>query len=184
MGMDTAQYTHFLGHIPVFKGLGEADLADLARLFKLQRVPDGTVLCNEGELGDAVFILSAGRVEVMKRTAQGDLQPLAELTAPTVVGEMALLDRGPRSATVRVKGGAEVYRIACADFDVLRGQFNRAAYKVIHNLALVLCERLRDTNEKIESFFADPERSLAEMKARQARLWEQRQARRGPGGAE
>jgi CRP/FNR family transcriptional regulator, cyclic AMP receptor protein len=163
-------YRHFLGAIPVFRGLSDDELADLARSFRLQRVAAGEVVCKEGEPGDSAFVLASGTAEVTKRTAQGDEQVLAELVAPTIVGEMTLLDRAPRSATVRMKAGGELYRLGCAELDSLKAQYSRAAFKLVRNLALLLCERLRDTNDKINAFFEDPEKSLAEMRARQNRL--------------
>jgi CRP/FNR family transcriptional regulator, cyclic AMP receptor protein len=173
--MDAAGYRHFLANLPLFRGLTPDELADLARVLRLERVAAGQEICREGGPADAAFVIASGTALVLKKTAQGDEQLLAELGAPTVVGEMALLDRGARSASVRMKVGGELYRLSCTDFDALRAQYSRGAAKLVKNLALILCERLRDTNDRINAFFADPERSLDEMRARQNRLSASRQ---------
>jgi CRP-like cAMP-binding protein len=97
-------------------------------------------------------------------------QEIARVGAGAIVGEMALLDGQPRSATVSAVDAATLYRIDRAAFTVLRANLRPAAFKVIRTLARTLCARLREINGSIEEFWADPERSLAEMKERQAKV--------------
>ena len=163
-----------LANLPVFKGLTKHEIEEIVQLAQVQRLERGDILCAEGDVGDAVLFVQAGKVRILKRTAQKDHQILAELDAPTVIGEMALLNGAPRSATVQAVATVLVHRVSCVEFERLRLNWSRAAYKVVRNLALTLCERLRDTNEKIDSFFADPQASLAFLKKRQQRLWEKR----------
>jgi CRP-like cAMP-binding protein len=164
--------------LPVFKNLQDAEIADIVRIFKIEQKQDGQILCNEGDPGDCMYIVESGAVQISKKTEQGDLQVLATINAPTVVGEMALLDGAPRSATVKAVGSTQLYRIDRLQFGVLRNNWSTAAYKVIFNLATILCARLRSTNEKIDQFFQDPETALAKMKNRQNELWQRRQASR------
>lgn len=167
-------YVQFLSHLPVFASLTNSEIADIVRLFKPMSVAPGTLLCREGEPGTGIFVIEKGSVEIMKATVQGDTQVVAILPAPTVVGEMALIDGAHRSASARAVDAVTAYRIDCAEFNALRRAWNPSAYKVIYNLTRMLCDRLRDTNDKIEAFFADPHASLAAMQARQNDLLKQR----------
>lgn len=64
---------------------------------------DGEVICRQGEPGDRMFVLQAGRAEVL-REEEGTEVVVGELRAGEIFGEMAIIDRLPRSATVRSKG--------------------------------------------------------------------------------
>lgn len=174
-------YSKLLGHLPIFKGLTDTEAGDLAQLMHLEQKKEGTVLCAEGTPGDVVYILESGTAVAAKRTAQGDEQILATIEAPSVIGELALIDGAVRSATVRAKTQVAVYTIAVKDFEALRAKLHPGAHKILRNLALTLCDRLRETNERIGEFFADPEKSLAAMQKRQKELWKMRQGAPAPG---
>ena len=177
--MDHSHYARFLSHLPIFANLSGEEIADIARIFKPIKLEPGKVLCREGDLGDAMIVITSGQVKVEKSTVQGDEQLIATLTAPTVVGEMAILDGSARSATVTSIDSGDGYQIDRGEFDLLRNNGNVAAYKVIRNLGRMLCERLRDTNGLITAFFGDPNASLDLMQQRQKELWKKRLEERG-----
>jgi len=172
-------YFEALRKLPIFRGLSKDDVLEISRLFRTLNCEAGTVVCREGEAAKSVFVIETGCVRVEKATNHGDQQILAHLESPTVIGEVALLDGAPRSATVIADTTLKLHRIDRAEFDGLRAQFRPSAFKVVRNLAMMMCDRLRDTNEKIDSFFADPEASLAAMRQRQKELFQKRQANRG-----
>jgi CRP-like cAMP-binding protein len=68
---------------------------------------DEEVVCRQGERGDCMYVIQAGRAEVL-REEDGAEVVVGELTTGDVFGEMAIFEREPRSATVRVKGQARV----------------------------------------------------------------------------
>lgn len=71
---------------------------------------DGEVIVREGELGDCMYVVQAGRVEVVQSTKAG-VQLLAVLDAGDCFGEMAVFEREHRSATVRACGPARVLKV-------------------------------------------------------------------------
>lgn len=167
-----------LASLPVFKGLTPSDIKELTALFHFERKAPGEVLCTEGTPGDSIFVLLTGEAVVTRRTTQGDAQTLAKLKAPSVIGELALLDGAPRSASVRITQPSDYARIKVDEFNRLREAYNPVAYAVIRNLGLILCSRLRETNDKIAAFFDNPEKTMSAMQKRQKELWQQRQAER------
>jgi CRP-like cAMP-binding protein len=68
---------------------------------------DQEVVCCQGERGDCMYVIQTGRAEVL-REEDGAEVVVGELTTGDVFGEMAIFEREPRSATVRVKGQARV----------------------------------------------------------------------------
>lgn len=68
---------------------------------------DGEVICRQGESGGGMYIVQAGRATVV-REENGTTVFVTELTAGDIFGEMALVERQPRSATVRAAGTARV----------------------------------------------------------------------------
>ncbi|MBT6175970.1 MAG: cyclic nucleotide-binding domain-containing protein [Deltaproteobacteria bacterium] len=177
--MDHSHYAKFLSHLPVFSNLSDEEIGEIVRLFKPATMKAGEILVSEGDTSQSMLIIESGQVAVVKTTHQGDEKVLAILDAPTVIGELSLLDGIKRSATVRCAKDGQAWRIERADFEVLRQNFHPAAFKVLHNLGLMMAERLRSTNARISEFFSQPGDSLELMQKRQKELWEQRLKERG-----
>ncbi len=100
------------GHVqvPFFSEVSAAALVPLVAGAQLQRVPRGTTLVKEGEEGSSLFVVVSGAVEVF-REAGGSEVVLARLGAGALFGEMALVTREPRTATVRAMTRADLLEI-------------------------------------------------------------------------
>ncbi len=109
----------FLAGVPLFARLGAEALEHLAAASSTVRLQPGEWLFHEGEEGDALYVVTAGRLEVL---AEGSRQPpIAVVGRGGVVGEYALVTSEPRSASVRATRACELIAIAHTDFDrVLR----------------------------------------------------------------
>ncbi|HYR45759.1 MAG TPA: cyclic nucleotide-binding domain-containing protein, partial [Thermoanaerobaculia bacterium] len=96
---------------PIFSRLGPEELAELARSSVERRYAAGEALCREGERGNEVFILLEGGV-IVSRSGSSIQKVVGQEEAGALIGEMAVLDPAPRSATV-VAGadGARVLRL-------------------------------------------------------------------------
>ncbi len=81
--------------------------------------PFGAVIVQEGTEADAFYVLAAGRARVVKRSAGGDEIPLNALRPGDSFGEMALLQPGTRTATVRASSDVEALRLDRAAFEAL-----------------------------------------------------------------
>ena len=81
--------------IPLFEGIERKDLERLARSFRQRTFHEGDAVTTEGEPGTGFFVILEGSAHV---TVHG--QTVATLGQGEALGEMALLDEGPRSATV------------------------------------------------------------------------------------
>jgi HEAT repeat protein len=90
----------FLREVPIFRLLEPEDLEQIANLAGERLHPAGEYLCREGDLGDELFVLVEGAVEVSKQ-ADGSARVLRTLHAGEHLGELAILREQPRSASVR-----------------------------------------------------------------------------------
>ena len=92
--------------LPAFRGERDRDLRSLVSLVDTVQVPPGHVLTNQGQYGRQAFLVLEGSAEVWV----GD-RCVAEVGAGDFVGEMAMLDGHPRSATVRATSSMEVLAV-------------------------------------------------------------------------
>ncbi|HCH61721.1 MAG: hypothetical protein CL927_03190 [Deltaproteobacteria bacterium] len=80
----------------------DADITDVVAWLSscpMRRLAAGEVVCSEGDVGDELFVVLQGRVHVEKTDVNGDLRTVGEVAAPTLLGQMAMIDRARRTAT-------------------------------------------------------------------------------------
>ena len=100
----------------VFRQLDDVALTAVADCASIVLVPAGDVVMEEGTPGDEAFIVIAGRLDVLARSADGSMRSVNNLGPGDVVGEMALITSDPRSATVRARRDSALMRIGADDF--------------------------------------------------------------------
>jgi CRP/FNR family cyclic AMP-dependent transcriptional regulator len=111
-----------------------------------KKIPAGTVLFNEGDRGEEMYILQSGRVKISKRI-RGVEKTLATLEKGEFFGEMAILNDKPRSASAETIEECEMLMIDRKTFDALIRGNAEIAVRFIKRLA----DRLRETNDQMES---------------------------------
>ena len=89
-----------LRQVPLFTDLSDEDLEQLYRMAETISIPAGELVLREGEPGNSLYIVLDGNLEVTKRHGGQDVL-LAVYKPGQFFGEMALLEQGPRSASVR-----------------------------------------------------------------------------------
>ena len=121
--------------MPAFAAIDEAQLVGLAARFGSEHHPAGATIVEEGDLGDELYVIVRGTVEVLQTGADGVARPLKALQDGDFFGEIALVDNIPRTATVRARSACLLLVLARQDFlDVvraspaLRALFERAAH--------------------------------------------------------
>lgn len=102
--------------LDIFAGATRAALERLARSAVEETVDAGTILIREGAAADDFFVLTAGRVDVSAAGEGGVEHALGELVPPDYFGEIGLLERRPRTATVTTSSPCTVLRINGDDF--------------------------------------------------------------------
>lgn len=132
---------------PCLAGLSDGDLDRLARHVRERRLTAGAALVEEGERADDLFFVGEGELAVTRAGEDGDVA-LGRLGPGDIVGEVALFDRGPRSATVRARTDAVVHALP---FSVLDGHTGRlgddARLRVLTRVGAELAARVRQGGE-------------------------------------
>ena len=159
--MDSALYLKILKAIPLFQTLRPEELEAIVQISRLLRVRPSVEVVTEGDEGASMYVLVSGSARVTRKLRNGKVVPLSELAAPTVFGEMALIDRFRRSATVTTTSEAILFQIDLPAFNSLRATYNPAAFKVLRELAPLLCGRLRQMDERIGDYLNHPEVVMA-----------------------
>jgi CRP-like cAMP-binding protein/predicted MFS family arabinose efflux permease len=105
-----------LQHLDIFSGATRATLERLALSAVEETVPARQVIIQEGNEADDFFVLVDGEAEVIAAGEAGVARMLGSLTPPNYFGEIGLLARRPRTATVRADTECKLYRIKGDDF--------------------------------------------------------------------
>jgi CRP-like cAMP-binding protein len=147
--MTNADKLEVLRRSSLFEMLSEAELQILAELSRSRRFAAGEHVFREGDAGDALFVLAQGEVEVVAGGSSGEEQALAVLAPPEAFGEMSLIDREVRSATVRARTDCVALQLGAENFTAFRRRSRDGFTLFLVNVARVLSSRLREANRKL-----------------------------------
>ena len=156
-----------LGRCRLFAGLGPEALQAIARTLRVRHFRRGEVLFHEGDPGDALFIVASGAIKVVVPSDEGEEAILATLRRGDFLGELALLDGAPRSASAIALEATETLTLPRAQFRAL-ASMEPAIRDAL--LAALARELRRLTTHVAELHFLDLTGRLA---ARLARLAEE-----------
>ena len=115
------------------------------KILDRQFIPAGTVVIEQGTLGNRAFMIESGSVEVFMIDPHGKELILAELGIGALVGEMAAMSEGLRSASVRAKGDCVLVTISAHDLQ----ESLKASNNLYKRMMRMMTERMRDTNVKL-----------------------------------
>jgi CRP/FNR family cyclic AMP-dependent transcriptional regulator len=131
-----------LRSVPLFAGLDSPDLQRLGRILVPRQYEANDVIIREGEEAVGFFVVSSGKVRVVKDLGGSKEQILATLTPGEFFGETALLDGYPRTASVQALEKTECLAMTRWDFmSELKGSPTMAV-----EIVRVLARRLRQTD--------------------------------------
>lgn len=135
-----------LQRVPLFANLGEEELAQIANICTKEKAAPNELIIEQNTTGTEMYIIAEGSVDVFI-SGLSNSRSLVMLGKGQVVGEMALIDQGYRSASVRATNGdAVLYRVESEDFYELCKQNNHIGYIVMRNLAVDVAFKLRHRN--------------------------------------
>lgn len=136
-----------LSTIPLFQYLSHPELLRVLNVMEYREYNSGVDIITEGSLGDELFVILKGEVEILKAKNR-----IAILKDGSHVGEMALIEVYPRSATVRTLTQVKVLIMKRKDFYSIIREEPKLATKLLWNFLKELSKRLRETNERMVAF--------------------------------
>jgi len=143
----------------LFQGLAREQIGKILGISRSGSFPAGAVIMKEGEIGDSLYLMMTGTVEVVKRLVLGDFEDeqgpqegkvFTRLSAKdhAVFGEIALLEAQKRTATVRAVTDCTLYEIRKDDFLALAEADSTLGFRLLLNLGRIVGARLRKSDEE------------------------------------
>ncbi len=114
----------------------------------IKEFDEGEIIIREGDVGDCAYILESGRAKVLKKLPNGDQQVVGVLAGNAIFGELGLIDRFPRSATVKALENCKVSILTQRTFNSLA----KSSPKALMPILKVLTTRLRNTLKIVEKY--------------------------------
>jgi CRP/FNR family cyclic AMP-dependent transcriptional regulator len=139
-------HTEILGSVELFEGITPAELQAISLICKEITFKSGEVITRQGETGEDLYIVLDGYVEVLHSGTSPELSPrtIVHLGKGQIFGEMALVDHGPRSATVRAASDpTKLLKIHCDEFEHECEENHHLGYVIMRNIAADLSFKLR-----------------------------------------
>ncbi|MFQ3568028.1 MAG: cyclic nucleotide-binding domain-containing protein [Aggregatilineales bacterium] len=139
--------TRLLRAIPLFAGLTDDQLAQIATIAQPETYSAGETILSQRARGDCMYLIAEGQVQVSINQNKTQSTAALYLGPGQVFGEVALLDRGTRSADVVAdEDGTVVYRLEREPIEQLCHADTQLGYVLMRNLAIDLAFKLRHSN--------------------------------------
>lgn len=141
-----------LATLPLFDGMEPEELATVSTHMHLYNLEEGDLVFEEGEKGNYVCFVVEGILDVIKDAASGERAQIAELSAGDSIGEMAVVDNFPRSATVVAKTPATLLTMTSTEFNQLLALDPPVGIKILKAIARILSINLRKTSSQLADY--------------------------------
>jgi glutaminase len=145
----TAEELPRLEDFAVLAGLSPEEFAVVAPRLERRSFRAGDTLINAGDEAAEMFLLARGRVSVLVDLVDGVAKRLASFSPGMAFGEMAMIDRAPRSARIVAEADGECEVLSLREFEALGATHPGIKIKLLHNLCLELCRKLRKANREL-----------------------------------
>ncbi len=143
-----------LRRIPLFLGMRKSELLEFEKLMHRREYREDETVFYEGEPGVGMYIVQEGSVLIYKDKADGAREVLAELSSGEFFGDLALLDESPRSASAVAREDSKVLGLFRPDLLELIERKPRLGNKLLFQLAQMIGERLKHTNDELQTLWS------------------------------
>lgn len=140
---------NFLVNLPLFDSFNVEELNILSQHMSYVHLRRGEYLFVEGDKGNFMGFVVNGVLEVLKRSDTGENIVIARLMKNSSIGEMSLIDKSTRSATVVAKQATTVVTLTEKGFDILVEKSPALGVKLIQKTARMLSLNMRRTSSKL-----------------------------------
>lgn len=156
-----------LRSLEALRDYSNAELKLLGAVAPAREFMPTDALCTEGHSGQSCFLVASGQVEVVK-AIDGQEKSLATLRAGSIVGQMALVDRSPRSATVRASTSTIALELNREVFERLLAAHSPLALRFQHQIAVAGVRQLRMATTKLAGILNASKPSAAQAQGEPA----------------
>jgi CRP/FNR family cyclic AMP-dependent transcriptional regulator len=144
---DLESKMQFLKRVPIFNGLNDESLHRVATITSEKVYSRKSIVFHEGDHGDTLYIIKAGRIKIAKVAIDGREKTLCILQSGDFFGEMAIFDNQPRSATAEaIDNDVHLFTISKGDFERIIHEYPSIALRIMQDLT----RRIRQINQQVE----------------------------------
>ncbi len=137
-------------HVPIFENLEAKELLEIEKLVHLRAYKPDEYVFRKNAPGEGLYIILQGKIDILVESENGEENLMASLKEGDFFGDLSLLDREPRSASAISRDHSELLGFFRPDLtDILKRKPDLGA-KILFNVARIIGERLRKTNELLE----------------------------------
>jgi len=144
----------FLVCFPFFETLTSQDILIIAEHINFVEIEEGALVFREGEVGNCVYFVIQGELDVIKGAALEGKEGvvISTLSKGRSIGEMAVIDKTPHSATVRARSRSTVVTLSAEGFDIIVEKHPRIGIKILKGLSRLLSLNLRKTSSRLAEY--------------------------------
>lgn len=146
---DFAYIRDLINEVPQLYTLGPEEVNQLVPFVAFKSYKKGERLFREGDSGDILFFIANGAVDIVKESMEGTHIKLAQFTKDSMLGEMALIDSAPRSASAKITEDAELISLSRDSFDALMIANPAIGLKIFQKIAIALSQNIRFLNGRL-----------------------------------
>ncbi|HRZ87695.1 MAG TPA: cyclic nucleotide-binding domain-containing protein [bacterium] len=128
----------FLKKVALFADMSSDELLAIAQISREESYASGTVVFNEGDPGDKMYLIASGKIDLSKRS-DGSSARIASLSSGSCFGEMAILTDAGRTLTAVAAEPSVLLSICKEDFKTIVEEVPSVPFQIFN----VLCQRLR-----------------------------------------
>ncbi len=148
-----------LRQIPLFRGMNKYSLNEFEKLMHRRTYKADETIFWEGEPGVGMYVVLEGSIGIYKESLEAGREELATLKRGEFLGELALLDESPRSASAVALEKSVILGLFRPDLMELIERKPRLGNRFLFQLASLIGERLKHTNEELQALWTKLEES-------------------------
>ena len=139
-------------YIPILARLKDEELKTIQKYLNLIEVIPGEIVFKEGDRGDYVCFVVDGALDVLKRSETGESIVISTLSKGRSIGEMAVIDELPRSATVKARTKSTLLTLSRENFNYILAEHSTIGVKILKGVARLLSMSLRKTSSRLADY--------------------------------
>lgn len=139
-------------NIPILARLKDKELKIIIKYMNLIKVIPGETVFKEGDTGDYVCFVVDGTLDVVKKSETGESIVISTLSRGGSIGEMAVIDELPRSATVKARTKSTLITLSQDNFNYILAEHSTTGVKVLKGIARLLSMNLRKTSSRLADY--------------------------------
>jgi CRP/FNR family cyclic AMP-dependent transcriptional regulator len=139
-------------NIPILATLTDKELTVIEKYLNFIELTPEEIAFEEGDRGDYVCFVVEGSLDVLKTSETGEDIVISTLSKGRSIGEMAVIDDLPRSATVKARTKATLLTLSRENFDYILAEHSAIGVKILKGIARLLSLNLRKTSSRLADY--------------------------------